>query len=148
MSTLERAIQIAVQAHANKQDKGGDAYILHPLRVMLQLPTEELRIIGVLHDVVEDSDVTFQDLLAEGFTPAVVEALESLTKRRDELYTDFIRRAAARPLARPVKVADLLDNLDESRLGKLPAEEAARLRAKYTEALDLISALPPMGSDP
>lgn len=136
MSTLERAIQIAVQAHANKTDKGGDSYILHPLRVMLQLPTEELRIIGVLHDVVEDSDVTFQDLLAEGFTPAVVEALESLTKRRDELYTDFIQRAAAHPLARPVKVADLLDNLDESRLRRLPAKETARLRAQYKEALN------------
>ena len=148
MSTLERAIQIAVQAHANKKGKEGDPYILHPLRVMLRLPTEELRILDVLHDVVENSDVTFQDLLAEGFTSAIVEALESLRKRRGELYADFVRRAEAHPLARPVKLADILDNLDESRLGKLPAEEAARLRAKYTEALNSVSALPAAGSDP
>jgi GTP diphosphokinase / guanosine-3',5'-bis(diphosphate) 3'-diphosphatase len=84
MSTLDRAIQIAVTAHAGQIDKGGEPYILHPLRVMLRMRNEEERIAAVLHDVVEDSDSTFESLIAEGFSPNVICALEALTKRPGE----------------------------------------------------------------
>lgn len=80
MSSLERAIGIAVIAHPGQRDKGGEPYIAHPLRVMLRMTTEEKRIVAVLHDAVEDPRFTFEDLLAAGITSPVVSALEALTK--------------------------------------------------------------------
>src|SRR5687767_2629355 len=84
VSTLERAIAIAAQAHAGQVDKAGQPYILHPLRVMLRLATEEERIVGVLHDVVEDTPVSLQQLRDEGFSESVLSAVEALTKRDGE----------------------------------------------------------------
>ena len=80
MGNLERAIEIAASAHRGQTDKGGQPYILHPIRVMLRMNTAEERIAAVLHDVVEDSEWTFDALTEEGFSPAVVEALRALTK--------------------------------------------------------------------
>ena len=140
MSTLERAIEIAARKHLGKVDKAGEPYILHPLRVMLRLPTTEPRIVGVLHDVLEDTDTTADELLAQGFSTEIVRALEALTKRKGESYMEFVRRAAKNILARQVKLADLRDNLDPDRLAKLPADEAARLRAKYGPALEFLEA--------
>jgi len=77
MATLERAIAIAAAAHAGQVDKAGQPYILHPLRVMLRVATEHERIAAVLHDVVEDTDVTLHTLAAEGFAPEVIAAVEA-----------------------------------------------------------------------
>src|SRR3954469_8709511 len=106
MAILERAIEIAASAHAGQVDKAGQPYILHPIRVMLRVDTLEQKVAEVLHDVVEDTSVTLKDLVAEGFPPAVTEAVEALTKRPGEDRLAAARRAVANPIARIVKLAD------------------------------------------
>lgn len=128
MSTLERAIAIATSAHLGQVDKAGEPYILHPLRVMLQMTTLEQRIAAVLHDVVEDSDWTLTDLAQAGFTPAVIEALDALTKRPGEDRITAAHRAALNPLARAVKLADNADNADLSRIANPTAQDYERLQ--------------------
>lgn len=142
MSTLSRAIEIAVMAHAGQTDKAGAPYILHPLRVMLALQSEEDRIVGVLHDVIEDCpDWTPDRLRAEGFSDAVMTALAHVTKlAENEDYPLFIARAAQDPIARRVKRADLLDNLDVRRLTSVSEKDGKRL-SKYLAALAQLDAL-------
>ena len=137
---LARAIEIAVEGHAGQTDKAGAPYILHPLRVMLSLETESERIVGVLHDVVEDCPGwTFERLRDEGFSPEVLEALAAVTKvSEDEDYPSFIARAAINPIARAVKRADLMDNLDVRRLPILTEKDSRRLN-KYLSALAQLS---------
>ncbi len=134
-SLLERAIAIAVHAHTGATDKAGQPYILHPLRLMLAVATEEERIAAVLHDVVEDTDWTIARLQDEGFGERVLAAIDALTRRKDvESYEEFILRAGANPLARVVKLADLADNLDISRLGELTERDLERLN-RYKRAV-------------
>lgn len=140
MATLERAIGIASQAHAGQVDKGGADYIGHPLRVMERGENEEQKIVGVLHDVVEDSDWTFEMLEEEGFTPDIIEALKCLTKvSEDENYDDFIARVMTNPLAVKIKLYDIEDNLDVSRLDSLTDADVARFK-KYLHARDRLKA--------
>lgn len=127
MATLERAIQIAAAAHTGQTDKGGEPYILHPLRVMFRMTTEEERIVAVLHDVVEDSDWTFAAIAAEGFPKAIVSAIEALTKRAGETRIEAAQRAAVNPIARRVKLADNAENMDLSRIPNPTANDMARL---------------------
>ena len=122
------ALRIAVRAHAGAVDKAGQPYILHPLRVMLRLATETERVVAILHDVVEDSAVTLDDLRAEGFSTEVVEAIDHVTRRADESYEAFIERIAPHPLARRVKLADLEDNMDMTRLVVLDERGAERMQ--------------------
>jgi (p)ppGpp synthase/HD superfamily hydrolase len=137
MATLERAIAIAAMAHEGQVDKAGMPYLLHPLRMMLSVNTLEARITAVLHDVVEDTTVTLEQLRAEGFASEVLEAVEALTKRPGEEndYDAFIRRVAPNPLAREVKLADLRDNCDLSRIAR-PTEKDLRRVEKYRKAID------------
>ena len=128
MSTLERAIAIAAAAHAGQVDKAGAPYILHPLRVMLGLSTLHERIAAVLHDVVEDSAVTLEDLRSEGFPDEVVTAIDALTKRPGETRRIAAARAALDPLARAVKLADNADNMDLSRISNPSEADYARLQ--------------------
>ena len=137
MSTLERAIAIAAKVHEGKVDKAGAPYILHPLRVMLKMATSEERMAAVLHDVVEDSDTTLDDLRNEGFSDAVVDAVDAVTIRTGESYDDFVRRAALNPIGRRVKLADLEDNSDLSRIAH-PMEEDYERLAKYERAIHSI----------
>ena len=134
--TLERAIAIAAVAHEGQVDKAGAPYILHPLRMMLAVATPEARMAAVLHDVVEDGDVTLEQLRAEGFPAAVVEAVDALTKREHEEddYEAFIRRAALNPIAREVKLADLRDNSDLSRMAEPTEKDRTRIE-KYERAI-------------
>ncbi|HEX8673560.1 MAG TPA: HD domain-containing protein [Longimicrobium sp.] len=127
MSTLERAIAIAADAHMGQVDKAGAPYILHPLRVMLRVETPAERIAAVLHDVVEDTAWTLDGLAAEGFAPEVVAAVDALTRRERESYEAFVVRAGADPVARVVKLADLAENMDLTRLASLTAADIARL---------------------
>lgn len=127
MSTLERAIAIAASAHAGQIDRGGQPYILHPLRVMLRVTTDSERIAAVLHDVVEDSDVSLEALSAEGFSDEVVSAVDALTKRPGETRIEAARRAATNTVARIVKLADNAENLDISRITNPTAKDFARL---------------------
>ena len=128
MSTLERAIEIAKKAHAGQFDKAGKPYIFHPVRVMLRVDNEFEKMVAVLHDVVEDTSVTLEDLKREGFLPDVVQAIDALTKRPGESRLDAAKRAAAHPLARIVKMADNAENMDLSRLPNPTAKDYERLR--------------------
>lgn len=134
MSTLERAIAISAQAHTGQVDKAGSPYILHPLRVMMRLHSEEERIVGVLHDVLEDTSVTVENLRAEGFSEEVLTALLAVTKIAGEEYEDFVRRAARNPIAKNVKMADLLDNSDLGRLSVVTPKDHERV-LKYRRAI-------------
>lgn len=141
MSTLERAIAIAAEAHAGQVDKAGAPYVLHPLRMMLQLSSTDERIVAVLHDVCEDCpEWTFDRLRGEGFAPHIIEALGSVTKRDGEDYEAFVLRAAANPLGRSVKLADLRDNSDLSRIAS-PSDNDLRRLEKYRRAIALIERL-------
>lgn len=134
MSTLQRAIEIATEAHKGQFDKAGKEYIGHPLRVMEMGKSEEEKIIGVLHDVVEDSDWTFEALAAEGFSEEVIAALKCVTKlAENENYDDFIERVKKNPLAVAVKINDLTDNMDIRRLPYLSDKDIKRLK-KYLKA--------------
>ena len=136
---LERAIEIAVSAHKGVKDKGGNPYILHPLRVMLSLNSEEEKIVGVLHDVVEDAeDWTFEKLQDEGFSTLILEGLKSVTKTsEDENYDEFVQRALTNAIGRQVKIADILDNLDVTRIGELKDKDIRRLN-KYKNSLKIL----------
>jgi (p)ppGpp synthase/HD superfamily hydrolase len=131
MNLLARAIAIAAEAHVAQIDKAGVPYVLHPLRMMAQMSSDEERMTAVLHDVVEDSPWTFDQLIGEGIPEAVVSALRCVTKiGEDEDYTAFIHRAAANPIARRVKLADLADNMNMLRIDVLSDKDVVRLR-KY-----------------
>jgi guanosine-3',5'-bis(diphosphate) 3'-pyrophosphohydrolase len=127
MATLERAIEIAAKAHAGQVDKAGQPYILHPLRLMLGVRTPHERMAAVLHDIVEDTPTTFDDLVAEGFPPEVVAAVRALTKTDGEKRIAAAHRAAADPVARVVKLADVADNMDLSRIEAPTEKDYARL---------------------
>lgn len=142
MATLERAIELAARAHAGQVDKGGQPYILHCLRVMLQLDDNEARMAAVLHDIVEDTAVTYADLVAEGFPEAVVEAVRVLTKQPGESRIDAARRAAGNELARRVKLADNADNSTPGRIAEPTERDRARL-VEYAEVRALLLAAAP-----
>jgi (p)ppGpp synthase/HD superfamily hydrolase len=133
---LERAISIAVDCHKGFQDKADKPYILHPLRVMFKMKTEEEMIVAVLHDVVEDcKEWTFEKLLNEGFSKKIIDALDHVTWREadDEKYEDFIQRVKKNNIAIKVKIADLEDNMDVKRLSQISDKDQKRLN-KYLNA--------------
>ncbi len=140
MSTLEQAISIAARAHEGQIDKAGAPYILHPLRVMMSLTTLEERVVGVLHDVLEDTQISAANLRESGFSEVILSALESVTKRPGESYEEFVLRAASNPIGRRVKLADLLDNSDLSRISKTTLKDYERLE-KYRRAIEIINAI-------
>ena len=154
MSDLQRAIAIAVEAHADQKDKGGSPYILHPIRVMMSLRTPEEMIVGVLHDVVVDCSsmgFTWEYLEQCGFSTTILEALRSVTKTPEEealhktlseedrtaAYLEFVQRAKANPIGKRVKRADIFDNMDISRLGELSGKHLDRLN-RYKKAIELL----------
>jgi (p)ppGpp synthase/HD superfamily hydrolase len=137
---LERAIEIAVAAHKGAVDKGGQPYILHPLAVMMGLRTDEEKIVGVLHDVVEDTNWNFEALREEGFSEEIIEALQSVTKSdSDSSYLDFIERAKANAIGRKVKIADLKHNMDITRIPSISNLDLERLE-RYRKSLEILEA--------
>jgi (p)ppGpp synthase/HD superfamily hydrolase len=128
MATLERAIQIATSAHAGQTDKAGQPYVLHPLRVMDSVTSLQEKMAAILHDVVEDTPITFEDLAEEGFHKDVIDAIRALTKFDCESRIDAAHRAAQNPIARQVKLADVADNMDMSRLPNPTDKDYERLR--------------------
>lgn len=131
---LDRAKAIATSAHEGQVDKAGKPYIEHPMRVMNMGKTVEEKIAGVLHDVVEDSEWTFDMLEKEGIPKDVMDALRCVTKlSEDEDYDHFIERVKTNPLAVKVKLNDLKDNMDITRLGEVTEKDLARLN-KYIRA--------------
>lgn len=147
MSSLDRAIEIATEAHAGQTDKAGEPYIAHPLRVAVVVPEGEAQIVAVLHDVVEDTPWTLDDLRAEGFSETVLAGIDAVTRREGEDYFDFVLRAGRDPLGRAVKLADLADNMDETRLGELTERDQSRLE-KYRKAFAVLFPAGPKGALP
>ncbi len=144
MPTLEHAIGLAVEIHRGQVDKVGRPYILHPLRVMFRLETELEQIVGVLHDVVEDSELTLSDLRRMGYPEVVIIALDGVTKREDESYEAFINRSQTNPVSSRVKLADLEDNLDLRRLSRLTTKDFERLK-RYRWAWGQLQSDKPVG---
>ena len=131
---LERAIEMAVDAYAGQTDKAGATYIRHPLRVMKKMDTETERVVAVLHDVVEDSEYTLDDIESE-FDTEVRDAVDALTKREgDDYLEDFIPDTADNEIARKVKRADIEDNMDITRLPEVD-QDILDKQATYHEAL-------------
>ena len=135
MATIDRAIMIASIAHAGQKDKADKPYILHPLRVMLTVAsdknaTDEQKIVAVLHDVIEDTYVQEQHLRENGFSEDIINAIKSVTKIKGESRMDAAKRAKQNPIGRVVKLADLKDNMDLSRIAKPTAKDRLRV-AEY-----------------
>ena len=142
--TLDKAIAIALMAHAGQEDKGQNSYIRHPLRVMEQMDSEDEMIVAVCHDVVEDSEglVTFEDLGRLGYTLNQVKALDALTKRDGEEYDERMTRVERSHVAKKVKVEDIKDNLAFWRLKNLNLTQTDIDRIqKYVLALKRLGAL-------
>lgn len=133
MALIELALQRALTAYAGKVDKAGQPYILHPLRLQAQFSDQVTKAIALLHDVIEDSDATADDLRADGIPEVVIAAVELLTRVRGESYEQFIERVGTDPLARKVKKADIQDNLDVLRLAELSDSDLRRVD-KYHRA--------------
>jgi (p)ppGpp synthase/HD superfamily hydrolase len=133
-SLLVKAISIAKDAHQYQVDKYGAPYIGHITRVMNAGNSVEEKMVGILHDIVEDTDWTFERLLEEGFSESIVDAVRCLTKTdENEDYEDFIERVTKNPLAIVVKINDLSDNLDIKRMPEVKTEDIKRLN-KYLKA--------------
>lgn len=130
---LEKALQIACKAHDGQTDKAGAPYIFHPIRVANRCSTDEERTVALLHDTIEDTEITFEYLLSEGFPRNIVDAILSVTRNEDESYEDFIRRTRLNPIGRQVKLHDLEDNMDITRLNELTERDIYRLN-KYLKA--------------
>ncbi|MDX8146589.1 phosphohydrolase [Lentzea sp. BCCO 10_0061] len=139
MFTLEDAITIATAAHDGQVDKAGRPYIGHPLRVMASMTGEQEQMAAVLHDVIEDTPVTADDLLARGCPDVVVDAVVALSHLPEEPQEDYLRRVAANPLALSVKRADISDNLSPARMARLDPATQDRLKTKYARALGLLA---------
>lgn len=141
MSYLEKAIELAVDKHKGQLDKAGMPYILHPLFVMTKMDSEIEKIVAVLHDVVEDTDVTFEDLKAMGFSAEILAALDCVTKRDEEDYVQFIKRAKSNPIAAKVKLADLEHNMDLKRIKDVTDKDIERIVKRYKPAWDELKKL-------
>lgn len=138
---LQKAIQIATKAHESQFDKSGMPYIGHIMRVMEAGKSVDEKIVGVLHDIVEDTDWTFEKLEEEGFSTHIVDAIRCLTKTsEDEPYDDFVKRVQTNPLAVQVKINDLTDNMDIRRLSIISDKDVERLR-KYHKAYKQLSSM-------
>lgn len=139
-----KARALAAAAHAGQVDKVGEPYIGHPARVVqgvLMSGVTDLNAVAVawLHDVVEDTDITLDDLRTIGFSHRVVDAVDAITKRKGEAFEDYYERVKANPLALVVKWHDVADNADPARLAKVAPDTQDRLRAKYERARELLA---------
>lgn len=137
MADLDKAIQITAKAHEGQVDKAGNPYILHPIRVMLAVQSEDERIAAILHDTVEDTSITFADLSDAGFSDQIINAVRALTKLDGESRVDAAHRAVANPIARQVKLADVADNMDISRISNPTDRDMARL-AEYEKVKEIL----------
>jgi (p)ppGpp synthase/HD superfamily hydrolase len=134
---IEKALLIATNAHTGQVDKGGNPYILHPLAVAARVQTIEEKIVAILHDTVEDTSITLDDLLIEGFSKEIVDGVDAMTRRENETYMEFIHRAKNNPIARNVKIADILENMDLSRIPNPTDSDYSRLD-RYEKALKIL----------
>ena len=135
---LELALSIATEAHNGQFDKAGVDYIEHPIYVASQVDTEEEKAVALLHDVIEDSPVSAEELLQAGLPEAVVTAVQVLTKKKEQDYQTYLENVKSNSLARIVKLADLKHNSDLSRLSSVTDKDLERFE-KYKKAIDYLS---------
>lgn len=133
----KKALKLCFEAHKNQTDKSGMPYVFHPFHLAEQMKTEETTIVALLHDVVEDTYYTIEDLVAMGFSKAVTDAIALMTHDDDIEYMDYVRAIKDNPIAKAVKLADLNHNSDLSRLDVVD-EKALKRREKYLKAIELL----------
>jgi (p)ppGpp synthase/HD superfamily hydrolase len=142
MATLQKALEIAVDAHKNQYDKGGCLYVLHPIRMSLKAETNDEQITAMLHDVVEDCvDWTLDKLQNEGFSDTIINAIDRLTRRSNETYFEFIERCCGSIISIKVKLLDIADNMDITRLPTMEEKDLARMKRYHKARLRLTKAL-------
>mgnify|MGYP001182241401 CR=1 FL=1 len=139
INPIENALEIAIIAHTNQKDKAGLPYILHPLAVMNLVETIEEKTVAILHDVVEDSDITLEFLFKWGFSTEIVEAVDGMTHRPYETNLEYWNRLKQNPIAKVVKKADIRHNVSPKRMRNLDTKTRNRLINKYREALKVIN---------
>jgi (p)ppGpp synthase/HD superfamily hydrolase len=132
---FEKALRIAIEAHSGQVDKLGKPYILHPLAVASQLDSLELKVVALLHDTIEDTDTTAEELVSKGIPEELVKVVEILTNKKDKTYEDYLRHIKTNPMAVAVKRADLAHNTSPERAMGLNE----RRRAKYELAQRILS---------
>ena len=137
----KKAMKLCFEAHKNQVDKSGMPYVFHPFHVAEQMTDEATTIVALLHDVVEDTDYTLEDLAAEGFGKDILEAVALMTHEDDVPYLDYVAKLKDNPIARVVKLADLAHNSDLSRIGEVDDETRERLE-KYQKAIALLKGNP------
>lgn len=133
----KKAMQICVTAHAGQLDKAGFPYVHHPLHVAESMDDEASTCVALLHDVLEDTDVTAEDLIQASFPDEVIQALRLMMHEPDVPYMDYVREIAGNEIARKVKLADLAHNSDLSRLPEVTERDLQRVK-KYSQAIDLL----------
>lgn len=134
---IMRAMKIAYKAHDGQVDKSGVPYIFHPIHLAEQMDTEEECIVALLHDVVEDTNITFEDL-EEEFSPIVIDALKLLTHDKSVEYMEYVKKIRNNPIARKVKLADLKHNSDKTRLLSVTEQDIGRYE-KYQRSIEILS---------
>lgn len=124
---MDEAILIAVEAHQGQKDRYGASYILHPIRVMMQFDSDVEMIVAILHDVVEKTNWTLDQLREQGFNEDIIKAVDLLTRRESQPYMEYIDRLKGNPIARRVKIADLEDNMNPKRMDSLSDKNFEKL---------------------
>lgn len=130
---LASAIKLCYEAHKNQVDKGGSPYYLHPIYVALNMESEEQKIVALLHDVIEDTEITIDDLRKKGFSEKIIEAVDAITKK-GESYEEYLKKVKDNELAKAVKIEDIKNNMDVSRLKEITEKDISRIE-KYKKAL-------------
>lgn len=133
----KKALKLSFEAHQNQVDKSGMPYVFHPFHLAEQMEDENTTIVALLHDVVEDTDIGFDDLYKMGFSQTVIEALKLLTHDDNEPYEDYINRIKKNEIAKAVKLADLRHNSDLTRLDNVD-EKALKRAEKYKKSINTL----------
>ena len=133
----KKAMELCFEAHKDQKDKSGLSYVFHPFHLAEQMQTEETIIVALLHDVIEDSNFTINDLINEGFSKEIIDALMLLTHDDNENYMDYVRKIKSNPIAKTVKLADLAHNSDLTRLDHVD-EKALKRYNQYIEAIEFL----------
>ena len=134
----KKALKLCFEAHKNQVDKTGLPYVFHPFHLAEQMKDEYSTVCALLHDVVEDTEYAFEDLINMGFPNEVIEALKLLTHADDVPYMDYVKALSVNPIAKAVKIADLTHNSDTSRLDVVD-EWALKREEKYKKALEFLN---------
>lgn len=136
---LKRAIDIAIDTHAGQYDKSNQPYLIHVIRVMNAGQTLQEKIVGALHDVVEDSNISIDDLKDEGFDKQILDAVYAMTHYQSETYSEYIDRVIKNPIAARVKLNDLIDNMDLRRIDVLDDDTIVRVKKYFTAYKTIIN---------